>query len=173
MTRDTTSTNANSECLPEEQPSTRAVGELVDAIRALGERARFLAVNLAVVAAKLKQQGIGRTRLNDDILDLVARVTRVSQDVAEAVTAIERGRTAANATSHPLNTQWQDIGVPDERTLERLTRSLQETLELSRHVFRLVRDTYPPVLPASPKPDKPGLTWADEPSDSGTDTGAA
>lgn len=173
MTQKTTHNTQRPESAPEHQPSPEAVGELVDAVKALGERARFLAVNLAVIAAKLKQQGMGRTRLNDDILDLVARVTRVSQDVAEAVTAIERGRANAGNSPQLPQAQWDGIGVPDERTLDRLTRSLQETLELSRHVFRWVRDTYPPAPPSSPERDAPGISWADESRDSTPDTGAA
>jgi hypothetical protein len=170
MTLDTHRSNTRPEPPAADQPSAGAIGELVDAVRALGDRARFLAVNLAVIAAKLKQQGVGRTRLNDDILDLVARVTRVSQDVAESVSAIERGRSAANASAHLPHTQWEQIGVPDERTLDRLTRSLQETLELSRHVFRLVRDTYPSAAPADPTQDKPGLTWAEGTLDTTSDS---
>lgn len=170
MTLDATGTTANSDSSSDDQPSARAVGELVNAIRALGERARFLAVNLAVVAAKLKQQGIGRSRLNDDILDLVSRVTRVSQDVADAVAAIEHGPN--EKTSHSLNPPWQEIGVPDERTLERLTRSLHETLELARHVFRWVRDTYPPVESTTPRPEKPGMSWAEDTFDGPPDSGA-
>ena len=172
MTQKTTHSTQRPDSTPEHEPSPEAVGELVDAVKALGERARFLAVNLAVIAAKLKQQGMGRTRLNDDILDLVARVTRVSQDVSEAVTAIEKGRAGAGSSSQLPQGQWDGIGVPDERTLERLTRSLQETLELSRHVFRWVRDTYPPVPPSSPEHDIPGVSWADESHDKKPDTGA-
>ena len=171
MTDDSTRSNRDLDSVPD-QPSARAVGELVGAIRALGERARFLAINLAVVAAKLKQEGIGRTRLNDDILDLVARVTRVSQDVAEVVTAIEHGSANSGSISQSSRAQWQEIGVPDERTLERLTRSLQETLELSRHVFRWVRDTYPPVEPTTPRTEKPGVTWPEDTFDSPSDASA-
>ncbi|GAB4317101.1 MAG: hypothetical protein Kow0074_05490 [Candidatus Zixiibacteriota bacterium] len=120
-----------------------AVGDLVDSVRALGERARFLAVNLAVIAAKLKQEGTNATRLNEDILDLVARITRVSQDVNDTLQAMEQGATNTEKTSPRLWHDWQDSGIPDERTLARLESSLQETLELSRHIFRWIKAMYP------------------------------
>lgn len=116
------------------------VNDLVESVRALGERARLLAVNLAVVAAKLKKQGVGSVRLNEDILDLVSRTTRASQDVNDALSAMEKGRHKAEQASPGLWVSWQEIGVPDERTLEQLTRSLNETLELSRYVFRWIRE---------------------------------
>jgi len=116
------------------------VTDLVESVRALGERARLLAVNLAVVAAKLKKQGLGSARLNEDILDLVSRITRASQDVNDALSAMEKGRHANEQASPGMWVSWQEIGVPDERTLEQLTRSLNETLELSRYVFRWIRE---------------------------------
>jgi hypothetical protein len=116
------------------------INALVESVQALGERARFLAVNLAVVAARLKKDGTSTTRLNEDILDLVARITRASQEVTDVISAIERGRQARPLSSSRLWSTWEDVGVPDESTLERLSRSLNETLELSRYVFRLIRD---------------------------------
>lgn len=122
---------------------SHAVGDLVESVRALGERARFLAVNLAVIAAKLKQEGTGTTRLNEDILDLVARITRVSQDVNDTLEAMEKGAANTEKTSPRLWHDWKDSGIPDERTLARLETSLQETLELSRHIFRWVKALQP------------------------------
>jgi hypothetical protein len=122
---------------------SQAVGDLVESVRAIGERARFLAVNLAVIAAKLKQDGTGSARLNEDILDLVARITRVSQDVTDALTAIEKGSGASERTSTQLWHNWSNSGIPDEQTLTRLETSLQETLELSRYIFRWVKELQP------------------------------
>jgi hypothetical protein len=154
---------------PDGQPraSNRDISELVEAVQALGERARFLAVNLAVVAARIKKQGASTTRLNEDILDLVARITRASQDIGDAVRAIEQGQTGADPSSPGLWVSWQHIGVPDERTLERLTSSLNETLELSRYVFRLIREhTGPDSANTRSAPDTE-LTWSDDlPEDS-------
>jgi hypothetical protein len=140
------------------------ISELVESVQALGERARFLAVNLAVVAARIKKQGAGRVRLNEDILDLVARITRASQNVTDAVGAMERGRQGRIATSPGLWIKWEDVGVPDEQTLERLTRSLNEMLELSRYVFRLIRDHCD--IPAHGKRRKGSeLSWTDDHSE--------
>jgi len=51
--------------------------------------------------------------------------------------------------------------VPDEPTLERLSRSLNETLELSRYIFRLIRDRYD--VPAQGKKRKsPEVAWSDD-----------
>lgn len=125
---------------PSPVPPAGGITELVESVRLLGERARLLAVNLAVVAAKLKKQGIGSVRLNEDILDLVSRVTRASQDVNDALKAMEQGRRSGEQASPGLWVSWQELGVPDERTLEQLTRSLNETLELSRYVFRWIRE---------------------------------
>lgn len=122
------------------QVDHQQINELVESVQALGERARFLAVNLAVVAARLKKDGESTTRLNEDILDLVARITRASQEVTDAISAMERGRQTKTFTSSRLWSSWEDAGVPDESTLERLSHSLNETLELSRYVFRLIRD---------------------------------
>ena len=116
------------------------INDLVASVQALGERARFLAVNLAVVAARLKKDGTSTTRLNEDILDLVARITRASQEVSDVIGAMERGRQTKPFASSRLWSSWEEAGVPDEATLERLSHSLNETLELSRYVFRLIRD---------------------------------
>lgn len=137
------------------------INELIESVQALGERARFLAVNLAVVAARLKKQGNSTSRLNEDILDLVARITRASQDVTDAVGAMERGREGKSTASPGLSVKWEDVGVPDEQTLDRLSQSLHETLELSRYVFRLIRDHCD--IPASGKKRKGSeISWSDE-----------
>ncbi|MBD3297678.1 MAG: hypothetical protein GF341_03405 [candidate division Zixibacteria bacterium] len=134
----------------DESPETEyghAVGELVESVHAVGERARFLAVNLAVIAAKLKQEGTSSARLNDDILDLVARITRVSQEVNDALEAMEKGQANIEKSSPSLWHGWQSTGIPDEKTLARLEGSLQETLELSRHIFRWIKEVQPEPEP--------------------------
>jgi hypothetical protein len=149
------------------RPYSRDITELVEAVQALGERARFLAVNLAVVAARINKQGASTTRLNEDILDLVARITRASQDIGDAVRVIEHGQTGAEPSSPGLWVSWQHIGVPDERTLERLSTSLNETLELSRYVFRLIREHIGPKSPSTVSGPDSELTWSDDlPEDS-------
>lgn len=119
------------------------IGQVVASVRDLGERARFLAVNLAVATAKLKQMRVGGVRLNDELLDLVAKVTRVSHDVSDAVSAIDEGFSEARPQSQHLWNAVETIGVPDERSLERLTRSLNDTLDLARHVLRWARQSAP------------------------------
>ena len=120
------------------------IGQVVAAVRDLGERARFLAVNLAVATAKLKQMQVGGVRLHDALLDLVAKVTRVSHDVSDAVSAIDNGFAEARPQSQHLWNAVETIGVPDERSLDRLTQSLNDTLELARHVLRWARQLAPP-----------------------------
>lgn len=120
------------------------IGQVVASVRDLGERARFLAVNLAVATAKLKQMHVGGVRLNDELLDLVAKVTRVSHDVSDAVSAIDAGFAEAKPQSQHLWNAVETIGVPDERSLDRLTQSLNDTLELARHVLRWARQLPPP-----------------------------
>lgn len=121
------------------------IGQVVASVRDLGERARFLAVNLAVATAKLKQMHVGGQRLNDELLDLVAKVTRVAHDVSDAVTAIDQGFAEAKPQSQHLWNAVETIGVPDERTLDRLTQSLNDTLDLARHVLRWARQITPPA----------------------------
>jgi len=121
-------------------PVAADITGLVESVRALGERARLMAVNLAVVAARLKKDGVATTRLNEEILDLVARTTRASQNVSDAVDAMEHGNRHTEPASPILWSTWREVGVPDEQTLERLTRSLSETLELSQQVFRWIRE---------------------------------
>jgi len=138
------------------------ISELVESVQALGERARFLAVNLAVVAARLKKQGTGTSRMNEDILDLVARVTRASQDVTDSIGAMERGRQGKPPASPGMWVKWEGVGVPDEQTLDQLTRSLNETLELSRYVFRLIRDRSGAPAPQGKRRGSSAITWTDE-----------
>ncbi len=148
-----------------EHTSSEEVGNLVDSVKNLGERARLLAVNLAVVAAKIKKQGTHTTRLNEDILDLVSRITRVSQEVSDSVKAMESGAQATsseNRGSFSGAATWQQVGVPDEHALECLTRSLNETLELSRHVFRWVRDHSKTTETPQLGHESSGSIWGDE-----------
>ncbi|MEW5701251.1 MAG: hypothetical protein AB1792_03380 [Candidatus Zixiibacteriota bacterium] len=141
---------------------TRELRDVVDAVRALGDRARYLAVNLAVAAAKLKQLHMGGHQLNSDMLDLVSRITRVSQDVADAVTAMERGSTLTKPTSPTIWNRWRDVGVPDESTLERLTASLNDTMEMARHIFRWVREHATPDDVRPQAADHPDHFWTGE-----------
>lgn len=120
------------------------IGQVVASVRDLGERARFLAVNLAVATAKLKQMQVGGSRLNDELLDLVAKVTRVAHDVSDVVAAIDEGFAEAKPQSTQLWNAVETIGVPDERTLDRLSQSLNDTLDLARHVLRWARQLAPP-----------------------------
>lgn len=155
---------------PEQTPSDD-INDLVESVRAVGERARFLAVNLAVVAAKIKRQGTSSARLNEDILDLVARITRVSQEVNDAVEAMEKGRHADESSMSRVWAGSDETGVPDERTLKRLELSLQETLELSRHIFRWVREIQPEAEAPRPRRRRGSATLADDVIDEDSDAG--
>jgi hypothetical protein len=135
------------------------IGQVVASVRDLGERARFLAVNLAVATAKLKQMQTGGARLNDDLLDLVAKVTRVSHDVSDSVVAIDQGLSSAKPQSSHLWNSVESIGVPDERSLDRLTQSLNDTLDLARQVLRWARQLAPPEAGSA------GTKWAGEKPD--------
>jgi hypothetical protein len=136
------------------------IGQVVASVRDLGERARFLAVNLAVATAKLKQMQVGGARSNDELLDLVAKVTRVAHDVTDAVAAMDEGFSEAKPQSQHLWNAVETIGVPDEHSLERLTQSLNDTLDLACHVLRWARQLAPP--------DAKGrqTTWMDRSPDS-------
>lgn len=136
------------------------IGQVVASVRELGERARFLAVNLAVATAKLKQMQAGGARLNEELLDLVAKVTRVSHDVSDSVAAMDQGFAEAKPQSQHLWNAVETIGVPDERSLDRLTQSLNDTLDLARHVLRWARQLAPP------DGNGEGTTWAGETPDS-------
>lgn len=130
------------------------IGQVVASVRELGERARFLAVNLAVATAKLKQMQVGGSRLNEELLDLVAKVTRVAHDVSDVVAAIDEGFAEAKPQSTQLWNAVETIGVPDERTLDRLSQSLNDTLDLARHVLRWARQLAPPEAAEQPGPLK-------------------
>lgn len=130
------------------------IGQVVASVRDLGERARFLAVNLAVATAKLKQMQVGGSRLNEELLDLVAKVTRVAHDVSDVVAAIDEGFAEAKPQSTQLWNAVETIGVPDERTLDRLSQSLNDTLDLARHVLRWARQLAPPEAAEHPGPLK-------------------
>ena len=138
------------------------IGQVVMAVRDLGERARFLAVNLAVATAKLKQMQVGGTRPSDELLDLVARVTRVAHDVSDAVAAIDRGFSEARPQSQHLWNAIETIGVPDERTLERLTQSLNDTLDVAIHVLRWARQIGPPPSQSEGRVGNRRPSWADD-----------
>jgi len=135
------------------------IGQVVASVRDLGERARFLAVNLAVATAKLKQMQSEGARLNDDLLDLVAKVTRVSHDVSDSVAAMDQGLSSAKPQASHLWNSVESIGVPDERSLDRLTQSLNDTLDLARQVLRWARQLAPPDA------GSPGTKWAGEKPD--------
>ena len=149
-----------------DRDDSQELRDVVDAVRALGERARFLAVNLAVATAKLKQMQVGGTQLNQDLLDLVARVTRVSHEVSESITAMEQGLTLTKPSVPTIWSRWQDVGVPDEKSLERLTNSLNETLDLARHVFRWVREHDPTAGTLPDDVDRPDHSWTEDGGDS-------
>jgi len=151
---------------PEDPDTTQGLRDVVEAVRALGERARFLAVNLAVAAAKLRQLHVGGTQLNQDLLDLVARVSRVSQEVSEAVTAMDERPARTRPTSPTVWGRWQEIGVPDEKTLERLTTSLNETLDLARHIFRWVRESDPATGAPPQSLNHSDRSWTEDGGDS-------
>lgn len=136
------------------------IGQVVASVRDLGERARFLAVNLAVATAKLKQMQAGGTRMNDELLDLVAKVTRVSHDVSDSVAAMDQGFSEVKPQSQQLWNAVETIGVPDERSLDRLTQSLNDTLDLARQVLRWARQLAPPDASTS------GEAWTGETPDS-------
>lgn len=135
------------------------IGQVVASVRDLGERARFLAVNLAVATAKLKQMQVGGARLNEELLDLVAKVTRVSHDVSDSVAAMDQGFSEARPQSQHLWNAVETIGVPDERSLDRLTQSLNDTLDLARQVLRWARQLAPPDAAGA------GESWAGETPD--------
>lgn len=153
---------------PENTPSDD-ISDLVESVRAVGERARFLAVNLAVVAAKIKRQGTSSARLNEDILDLVARITRVSQEVNDAVNAMEKGRHQGESTMSRVWINADEVGVPDERTLKRLELSLQETLELSRHIFRWIKEVHPEADVTPKRRRRSSPTMADDVNEAESD----
>ncbi len=144
------------ECRISDPDLKNDIGQVVASVRDLGERARFLAVNLAVATAKLKQLQVGGARMNEELLDLVAKVTRVAHDVSDAVAAIDEGFSKAKPQSQHLWNAMETIGVPDERSLERLTQSLNDTLDLARHVLRWARQLAPPESEAR------GTTWGGE-----------
>jgi hypothetical protein len=124
---------------PDREAVTGNLEDVVESVRGLGERARLLAVNLAVAAAKLQQE-YDRRQMNDELLDLVAKVTRVSQAVGDAVSAIESGATAGK---NPLNfpgKALQGIGIPEQETLDRLARSLGEAVALAGQIARRLRE---------------------------------
>jgi hypothetical protein len=114
------------------------IGQVVMSVRDLGERARFLAVNLAVATAKLKQMQGGAARHNGDLLELVAKVSRVAHDVSDVVAAIDKGFSESKPQSQYL---WTAI----ETTMNRLTQSLNDTLELARQVLGWARRLGPAV----------------------------
>ena len=121
------------------------IGQVVMSVRDLGERARFLAVNLAVATAKLKQMQGGAARHNGDLLELVAKVSRVAHDVSDVVAAIDKGFSESKPQSQYLWTAIETTGVPDDRTMDRLTQSLNDTLDLARQVLGWARRLGPAV----------------------------
>jgi hypothetical protein len=120
------------------------IGQVVMSVRDLGEKARFLAVNLAVATAKLKQMQGGAARHSGDLLELVAKVSRVAHDVSDVVTTIDMGFSEAKPQSQYLWMAAETTGVPDDRTLDRLSQSLNDTLDLARQVLGWARRLGPP-----------------------------
>ena len=99
---------------------------IVQTVSDLGERARLLSVQLAVASAKMQQAGGRSTQCNNDILDLVARVTRLSQSVTDAVSAIEKGLPQTRMFVPGLWSSTERTGLPDKETLDRLMPQIDE-----------------------------------------------
>ncbi len=148
---------------PSADPSIR---DVVHSVSLLGERTQKLATDLAVAVARIKQGRRDRGPLTDDVLDLVARVTRLTQSVNDAVTVIEKGLPQTRTSSRGLWKSSREVGIPDEATLERLTRSLEEAMQLAAQVFHVVRDETASATELIPGPlDQSGARWSDESPD--------
>lgn len=132
----------------------------------LGERAQKLATDLAVAVARIMQDRRDRGPLTDDVLDLVARITRLTQSVRDTVSAIEQGLPQTRTAARGLWKSSRELGIPDEATLKRLTRSLEEALQLAALVFHLVRDDTASAPKALPDPlDSSSAQWSDDSPD--------
>ncbi|HEX9750712.1 MAG TPA: hypothetical protein VGB22_05430 [candidate division Zixibacteria bacterium] len=121
------------------EPVAGRVEDVVESVRGLGERARLLAVNLAVAAARL-HQSYDRRHMNDELLDLVAKVTRVSQAVGDAVLAIESGAASTKGSLGISSQTLQGVGIPDQDTLDRLAQALGESVALAGQIARRLRE---------------------------------
>lgn len=143
-----------------------SIEDVVHAVSMLGERTRKLATDLAVAVARIQQDRRDRGTLTDDVLDLVARVTRLTQSVSDAVSVIEKGLPQTKTSSRGLWQSSREVGIPDEATLKQLTRSLDEALQLAALVFHLVRDETASGPRSLPDPlDQSGAPWSDESPD--------
>jgi hypothetical protein len=136
---------------------------VVRVVSSLGERARLLSVQLAVAAAKVQQDQRGKEG-NDEILDLVARVTRLSQSVTDAVTAVQSGLPQTKLSVPGVWRSSEMTGVPDEATLDRLTRSLEEATEMAEQVFQWVRTNVPAAV-TDDDSSRDGIPWANDEGD--------
>ncbi|HUU47027.1 MAG TPA: hypothetical protein VM118_14970 [Acidobacteriota bacterium] len=146
---------------PDMSERERELGEIVRSVSNLGERARLLSVQLAVASARLQQTGGRSTQCNNDILDLVARVTRLSQSVSDAVSAIEKGLPQTRMFVPGLWSATEQAGLPGKATLDRLTSSLNEATLMAERVFEWVRD-HAPATPATDDEKTPDdVPWAD------------
>jgi hypothetical protein len=137
------------------------LGDIVRRVATLGERARFLSVQLAVAAAKVQQTTRAGTQSNNDILDLVARVTRLSQAVNDAVSAIEQGLPQTRMSVPGLWPASETAGVPNTATLDRLTRSIDEATMMADRVFTWVRTNTPTATPANGEKRPDDIPWVD------------
>lgn len=132
---------------------------LVEAMTAMGERARLLSVQLAVTAAKVQQVARGRGYRHDDVLDLIARITRICQSVQDATSAAEKGLTETRITTPALWRSTEVTGVPDEETLARLEEALHNAIEMAHTVYDEIRQHLPEALPEPDEVSGKPLPW--------------
>ena len=120
---------------PEKSSDGNDLGRLIKAVADYSEKARLLALNLAVTAAKTKPSHGNRHQLDDDLFRLVTRMTSVARQVAEVSAVAEKGFDPQRfKESDRLLRLLLEKGVFNTDVISHLERSLHEALTLAQRI---------------------------------------
>jgi len=111
------------------------LSRLIKAVADYSEKARLLALNLAVAAAKAKPSRGNRRQLDDDLFRLVTRMTSVARQVTEISSVAERGFNPDRfKESDQMLRSLLEKGVFNPEVVSHLERSLDEALALAQSI---------------------------------------
>lgn len=120
---------------PKESGEENDLGRLIKAVADYSEKARLLALNLAVAAAKTKPSHGNRRQLDDDLFRLVTRMTSVARQITEISSVAEKGFDPQRfKKSDRMLRLLLEKGVFNTDVISHLEKSLHEALTLAQRI---------------------------------------